>query len=229
MNRIAVRTFPPVLAALAGFCLLALGLTGCNMNPEKNPAFIKLQNQVKALEESQKKTADSIKGINIDVTTLDETVRTLKTEVQGMGGNPQQAETVTKRIEALEQQVQALQGKTSATGKPSGELPKKGETAKPEPAKASGAAKPAGAAKTPGAGKTPASAKPGAAAVKPAPAAEAGAPAKVTGKYYTTQTGDTLQSLAQQHGISAAKIAEANRLPADASLMPGQSVFIPNP
>lgn len=216
MNRIVARTSLPVLAALAGLCLLALGLTGCNVNPEKSQAFVALQNRVKALEDQQKKTADSIKGINIDVTTLDETVRNLKTETQGMGGNPQQAEAITKRFETLEQQVQALQGKSSAAAKSTVEPAKKSETTKPEPVKATGAGR------TFGAGKAPA-------AAKPAPGAEAGAPAKVTGKYYTIQSGDTLQNLAQKHGTSAAKIAEANRLPADASLMPGQLIFVPNP
>ena len=205
MNRTAPRTLRPALVALVGLGLLTFSLAGCNVNPEKSQAFVALLGRVKALEEGQKKAADSIKGINIDVTTLDESVRALKTDIAGMGGNPQQVDAVNKRIEALEQQVQALASKTTGA-KPAADAaaPKKGEAAKPET--------------KPATSKAPAA---------PKPAAEGAAQPK--GKYYTMQPGDTLQSVAQKNGTTAAKLAAGSGMPADWSPMPGQSIFIPNP
>jgi LysM repeat protein len=77
----------------------------------------------------------------------------------------------------------------------------------------------------------PKSAPSGAPAGKPAvstskkPASAASASTK--GSYYEVKEGDTLQSIARAHKVTAAAICQANHLPMSAVPRPGTSLFIP--
>lgn len=56
---------------------------------------------------------------------------------------------------------------------------------------------------------------------------QASSPPAPRGRYYRIESGDTLEKIAADNGISVADLREANRLPAGARPLPGQSLFIP--
>jgi LysM repeat protein len=50
---------------------------------------------------------------------------------------------------------------------------------------------------------------------------------KSAGKYYTVQAGDTVQSIANAHGITVDVLLKENRIPAGARVPKGQRLYIP--
>lgn len=52
-------------------------------------------------------------------------------------------------------------------------------------------------------------------------------PAEQEAVYHRVVTGDTLSSIARQHGVAVAQLLEANGLDADTPLQPDQLIFIP--
>lgn len=56
---------------------------------------------------------------------------------------------------------------------------------------------------------------------------QASTPSVPRGRYYRIESGDTLEKIAADNNLTVAELREANRLPAGARPLPGQSLFIP--
>lgn len=50
---------------------------------------------------------------------------------------------------------------------------------------------------------------------------------KPRGKYYTIKSGDSAESIAKSNGVSIDTLLRANRLPKDATIFPGQKLYVP--
>lgn len=71
------------------------------------------------------------------------------------------------------------------------------------------------------------SSKSSSSAPAPRPAPKTTVPSKPRGKYYTIQSGDSPATIAKAHGISVNTLLKANRLPNDATVFPGQKLYVP--
>jgi LysM repeat protein len=196
------------LLSLSSLLLSLLLMSGCQMDPEKSPAVAKLQEQVKKLEADQKKTKDEFDSFQMTNEKIADDVKTLKGKM-GTVVSPDAA-ALADRVAKLEQQTKELADAIEAHKKPSPDV------AVPSSNKTSDGAPTVKPDKV----VTPKPPKGTAAAT---PRAET----KSKGSYYQVKQGDTLQSVAQAHGISSADLCKANHLPTEATLYPAQQIYIP--
>ena len=215
----------------------AIAFTGCNVNPEKSPAFIKLRNQAARLEETQKATEDDVKQVYTQIGDLQEEVRALRAAAGASGRSSPDLSAATGRIEALEQRVAELQTALAAQKKEfdtalaaqskrtEDRLAKLGKTVgKTTERPAATRAAPGPAQTRPTRDSSVAAPKPERAPGRAGANTEAGP--KSRGFYYKVQRGDTLQTVAKRFSTSTQQICGDNHLPASAKLVPGQQLYI---
>jgi len=157
------------------------------------------QNLAKKVKDLDEKTKKDIDSLSIGFQDVRDEVKNLSAKVNKPDAKTATDPAVVERINSLEQEVKKL---TEALNKR--------ETAAVSSVRAGSGA--SAADKTVSAGATRSSAKP--------------APAK--GSWYQVKEGDTLQSIAKTHNVTAAEICRANRLPMTAVPRPGSSLFIPS-
>lgn len=183
--------------------LIGALITACAVDPEKSPGFQNLAKKVKDLDEKTKK---DIESLSISLMDVRDEVKNLPAKVKPDAKTATDLGAAVERINTLEQEVKKL---TEALNKR-------------EAAVASSVRAASGA---PASDKT---VSPGAARSSAKPAKPAAAPAPAKGSYYQVKEGDTLQSIAKTHKVTAAEICRANRLPMTAVPRPGSSLFIPS-
>ncbi len=210
--------------------LLVLGLTSCNVNPQKSPSFVKLQSRVSKLEDGRKKADNSLTAIYFNVDTLDEEVGSLKSTVTSLSkssnSNPKLLTESLNRIKALEQQLKKIQTELAAQKQENAKnLASQKKTIEQQAAALKTAERKAAARPTTGARASVASKTVTTAASS---TRISKAPPKRGGFYYRVKKGDTLQDIGKRYKISSAKICRANHLPLSATLIPGQSIYIPS-
>jgi LysM repeat protein len=157
------------------------------------------QNLAKKVKDLDEKTKKDIVSLSNSLLDVRDEVSNLPAKVRPDAKTATDLAAAVERINTLEQEIKKL---TEA-------LNKREMAAVSSVRAASGAS---AADKTASPGATRSSAKP--------------APAK--GSYYQVKEGDTLQSIAKTHNVTAAEICRANRLPMTAVPRPGSSLFIPS-
>jgi LysM repeat protein len=157
------------------------------------------QNLAKKVKDFEEKTKRDIDSLSIGLQDVGLEVKNLPAKAKPDAKTAADLAAAVERINTLEQEVKKL---TEALNKR--------EMAVASSVKAASGASAADKTGSPGA--TRSSARP--------------APAK--GSYYQVKEGDTLQSIAKTHNVTAAEICRANRLPMTAVPRPGSPLFIPS-
>ncbi|MCX7765284.1 MAG: LysM peptidoglycan-binding domain-containing protein [Candidatus Sumerlaeia bacterium] len=200
------------------FLLLTVGLLGslllsCTQSVENNPVFRKKIAEMTTLQEDVSSLKDQLRQVNSDLTALREDLIALKQTPGGLAAlDAKEIESLRKRVAALEKEVgvrQLAEKTASDTESPKGET----ATITTAPVEKKSAPK----ATTP---------KPKTEATKIAKPVEKFEAPK--GHWYTIKSGDTLESIARNQGVTVSSLISANRgLSSSKPLIAGQKIWIP--
>ncbi|MCX7046520.1 MAG: LysM domain-containing protein [Candidatus Sumerlaeota bacterium] len=210
-----------VLPILALTVLIGM-LTACGQqNPLDTP-------QMKDMSEGVKELKAEVRIVRKNMTELEHDIQATNSELQDLKGAPATAKLspeVVKEINALKTELGALKTEMDKM---------RTELANAQKSKAGGGATPSGEAKSDergpkagasGKGKEPKDNR-DVKEVKPGANAPA---AKAAGEYYYVKKGDTMESVATAHKITADKLREANSIPAGKNPTEGARIYIPAP
>lgn len=224
--------------SVAGVALLGVSLafvlSGCSSRPENSPVVRK---KFQELADAQTQLSDmgvQMKQLGAEMSAIRKDLGDMKA-VSGMGEGLTKLQDFDGRLSSIEKELsklsQAVVGGQIASTSASAPAPAANTVASAPAAPAAAAppapapAKPAVVASAPKAEKAPSSKGSGASA--PVRKASNPEPAKPRGAYYVIQSGDSADTIAKKHGISVEKLLRANRLPANATIFPGQRIYVP--
>lgn len=200
----------PTIHPIYVFAFSVLLLAGCGSDFEKSTAYLK---QSKQLE----KNTNDIQTLTRDYATMYSrlaAVETMRDDFQKVsadvgrmvtsgGGSPEGTKALEERIQALEAKLQSM-SEEMAELKKGGSRPAPARPAEDEEISTS--------------------------PVKPQPSTTSrrSTPPAATRTRHLIKTGETLDDIARQYGVTADRIRSANGIPAGKNPAPGQRIIIPN-
>jgi len=200
---------PVALAAtLAGF--------GCGGTRPQNDPY--LQKKFEGIEKQLEAVEKTSRSVSILEQEMEHVASKLDGEMGLMGGSlsPEQQDALTK-LAASVQTIEALRADLDAAKAKIADLERSGGSRSSSPVSSSPSSSVRAESANVGRAVAPANTKPAASTKS----------SKKGGFYYRVQTGETLNGVAQRHGVSAGSLAQANRLPEGAKLGVGQRLWIP--
>jgi LysM repeat protein len=174
-------------------------LVSCGQNPAKNPLVAKKFKEIADLTERVQTLEDRFSAINADIETILDDMTLIKQDIASVT-DVKKISDLAERLGKVESQIKAVVSTRR--------VERVAERTSPKVTKA--AEKPSGEK------------------VTSEPSRDREKEYVVPkGFYHEVKAGETLDSLAIKYGLSKSKIAEENRLPSSAKLIPGQRIFIP--
>jgi LysM repeat protein len=222
-NRFRAALIPAGIAAAA----VLLPAAGCgSQRPENSPYLEKKFGEIE-------QRLQTLAGAERSVMILEGTVEDLSAQVSSLslgaaGLTPDQQQGLTSlpeslaKISKLEAELAAAQGKIAQLEL---RLVSTDGSSRVSPAIAAAAARVAA-----GSSSTPAPVSGQSATIRQVASSGASRAANKParkGFWHKVQPNETLGDVAQRHGVTAAQLASANRLPAGVRLAPGQSIWVP--
>ncbi len=205
------RATLPFGSGLATLVLIA-ALAGCSSRPENSPV---IRTKFKELAELQQQVGD----LSVQMKQLTAEMSAFRRDMTEMSGTVGSSDTLS-RLDEMSQRLTALDEVTKQLAQSLTAAEKSRQIASAKPAAASEASE-----RSKGSGGAVTIATP--AKRSTASAATRSEPAKTKGRYYTIKSGDTPESIARAHGIALDSLLRANRLPSNATVFPGQQIFVP--
>jgi LysM repeat protein len=211
--------------------LAALGAIGCSPNLEQNPVIQEQTARLTRVEDDLKAATHQVASVDAEVQLVSREVA--KVSGKGPGGTLDAVKALEQRVALLEKRLAEAAVKPAqmpVAAAPTPAAPNKTVTnvvvVKGTVAKPGLQAKPGDAKRVIVAGKavtTPKTRK------KPERRADGATAARrtVRGTYHLVARGDTLESIAAKYHGSARAIMAANHLPDSASLVIGQTIYVP--
>jgi len=227
------------LAAVAWVVTMVVGLISCGGDARNDPYIAQKFSEIDGQLAKMKDVPARVQDFNEDIMAIREELAKLKGAGGGPGIPPQRLTDIENRLAALEAAIKTSGKGGGAASKLTAPAPTPAPApAPPKAGPAAPTATPAPVALTPRATPLALQTKPGAPPTSPtAPAGKGKAagrkkgaeePAAPSGAYYVAVEGDTLASIAQKFGISAADICGANTfLRPDSAVYAGLKVWIP--
>jgi LysM repeat protein len=178
-------------------------LLGCGSSLADDPLFNDQQASVQRMDEE-------LRTLRGQVEDLNRLMSDMVTELEGFKGSPltgiETGQRLEQRVEVLETAIRQSNQTLSEIRSQMSERPT-GEAARTARlATTNGGERPVEARATPR--PTP----------KPTP--------QPVGFYYTVRSGETLASIASQHGVSAEKLRKSNHIPEGREPFPGQQIYV---
>lgn len=175
-------------------------LLSCGQNPAKNPLVAKKFKEIADLTERVQTLEDRFSAINADIETILDDMTLIRQDLASV--------TDVKKINDLAERLAKVESQIKAVSTRSQRAERAAERTSPKVTKA---------------------------AEKPSAERVTSEPSRAREKEYVVPKGfyhevkadETLDSIAKKYGLSKSKIAEENRLPSSAKLIPGQRIFIP--
>jgi LysM repeat protein len=224
-NRFRAALIPAGIAAAAAVLLPAAGCG--SQRPENSPYLEKKFGEIE-------QRLQTLAGAERSVMILEGTVEDLSAQVSSLslgaaGLTPDQQQGLTSlpeslaKISKLEAELAAAQGKIA-------QLELRLVSGDPGSSRVSPAIAAAAARVAAGSSSTPAPVSGQSATIRQVASSGASRAANKParkGFWHKVQPNETLGDVAQRHGVTAAQLASANRLPAGVRLAPGQSIWVP--
>lgn len=233
------RRFTAPFASLALAGALVISLTGCSGKPENSPVVQKKFAEIDEMKETVEDNAQILRTLTGELTIIKDDLAGLR----AADPNSQAGQELMSRIDDLELRLGAVGNGTEtkiadlyndktptanlqglATTRTLAEATAEKKTSPPTRTSPSNdRIFPEGTELREKRTTTPPKTTAAPAAPKPA----APKPAATRGRYYTLQSGESLESVAQQNNITVAELMKQNRLPSGATLLKGQRIYIP--
>lgn len=208
--------------------------SGCSGRPENSPVVRKKFQELAEVQTQMGDVAIQVKQMAAEMAA----VRTDMVAVKALNGGGEavaKIDQIDSRISSIEQEITKMREALTADAK-SRQVASSGT--RPNVAEPTSESRPTGA--TSGASASAPSRVESRASVASAPKTSASASSSVPvrqvtntatskprGTYYTIQAGDTPENIASKHGVGLEQLLQANRLPKDATIFPGQKLYVP--
>lgn len=203
---------------------LALG-PGCSSRPENSPVVRKKFQELASVQDQVADLAVQMKQMTAEMAAMRKDVTDVRS-LNGGGEAVARIEQIDTRMQTIEQEITKLNEALNAGVKtrqvasaPEESTAPPQETTRSSSSTSSRSRASAEPART-------RSASGSASALPVRQVTHVTAP-KPRGKYYTIKSGDTPASIASAHKISVDSLLRANRLPKEATIFPGQKLYVP--
>lgn len=206
--------------------------SGCSGRPENSPVVRKKFQELAEVQTQMGDVAIQVKQMAAEMAA----VRTDMVAVKALNGGGEavaKIDQIDSRISSIEQEITKMREALTADAKSRQVASSATRSSVAEPSTES---KPSSsAASAPASAPSRTESRPSVASVS-RPSASSSVPArqvantarpKPRGTYYTIQNGDTPENIASKHGVALDQLLQANRLPKDATIFPGQKLYVP--
>ncbi len=216
--------------------LVVLG-AGCSSHPENSPVVRKKFKELAEMQDQVGNLAVQVKQMSAEMAAVRKDVGDV-VALNGGGEAVAKIDQIDTRMQTMEQELTKIREAMTAGSKSlqvasADSAPAAGGDEEQKSSSSTRSSSPSrSTASKPSVSSEPSAASSGlgrssSSAPAPRPAPKTTVPSKPRGKYYTIQSGDSPATIAKAHGISIDTLLKANRLPSDATVFPGQKLYVP--
>jgi LysM repeat protein len=202
--------------------------SGCSGRPENSPVVRKKFQELAEVQTQMGDVAIQVKQMAAEMAA----VRTDMVAVKALNGGGEavaKIDQIDSRISSIEQEITKMREALTADAKSRqvASSATRSSVAEPTTESKPSSASASAPARTESRPSIASVAQPSASSSVPARQVANTARPKPRGTYYTIQTGDTPENIASKHGVALDQLLQANRLPKDATIFPGQKLYVP--